>query len=645
MSAWEILGIAPTSDERAIKQAYAKALKHNKPDKNPEGFKALREAYETALATRYYYADDESDDDDDEQSEKNHINDTTQDDFHENELSENHLNDNDFNKNGLDNNDLATPPQTQELPHNTSDTPNSHSSHGLIISSHTTAYDENLVVHGNADLTDDDGHDDELIYPNGIDEQALSDVWHRIDDDNIHDGDKDNALLMTLQEQAEQLYQLSLDERMSYEQELLEFFVWHDEIYPKSYEWVFHQFGWQSILDSWQIERYPWYHLSTLQERYKLNFINIKYLSRNTDLDDLISFEQLLKDEYPTFNRYYQNMSDNKVNNMWVFIKNSFYPQTLVALKNELALIDHELQKFKHRDDKNNHLFYTLLNDNKNIAQLKHWIFQGIFNIKWVIIGCFLIRALITAVIFIITDHDFDTISHHVLPIIIFVALLMIFWQLRWRLFVYPHQFSYWHNPYYPNPHLFKSLYLSLPVVFGSLFFGAYQRWKEHEVIIDGVSNITELYDKPSYFIAHLMGLGFWYTLMRANRYDNPFAIQAYWFGAFALIMLGIFNPLMASLLDKHATKELAIAITPLFWLAFCIPIGIHLLAVHEFKFLHPVAHFSLKALIGFSGIMLFFVWLVAFSIVFELPILGLTLMLGLYLVFKSTTLEQTEND
>ncbi|WP_227428748.1 hypothetical protein [Psychrobacter sp. I-STPA6b] len=47
---WEILAIEPTTDKNLIKRAYAKQLKDNKPDKNPTGFRQLREAYETALA-------------------------------------------------------------------------------------------------------------------------------------------------------------------------------------------------------------------------------------------------------------------------------------------------------------------------------------------------------------------------------------------------------------------------------------------------------------------------------------------------------------------------------------------------------------------------------------------------------------------
>lgn len=59
---WQILGIAPTDDESAIKRAYATQLKNNKPDKNPAGFVKLREAYEQALAQRQSYLSTPKDD-------------------------------------------------------------------------------------------------------------------------------------------------------------------------------------------------------------------------------------------------------------------------------------------------------------------------------------------------------------------------------------------------------------------------------------------------------------------------------------------------------------------------------------------------------------------------------------------------------
>jgi len=43
---WSTLEIEPTDDKRSIKKAYAKKLKFCKPEKDPEGFKKLREAYE-----------------------------------------------------------------------------------------------------------------------------------------------------------------------------------------------------------------------------------------------------------------------------------------------------------------------------------------------------------------------------------------------------------------------------------------------------------------------------------------------------------------------------------------------------------------------------------------------------------------------
>src|SRR5471032_112950 len=48
-SLWDILGTEPTSDERAIKRAYARQLKVTRPDDDPVAFQQLRDAYEFAL--------------------------------------------------------------------------------------------------------------------------------------------------------------------------------------------------------------------------------------------------------------------------------------------------------------------------------------------------------------------------------------------------------------------------------------------------------------------------------------------------------------------------------------------------------------------------------------------------------------------
>jgi hypothetical protein len=46
---WQILGIAPTPDEREVKRAYAKLLKTMRPEDDPDAFQRLREAFEAAL--------------------------------------------------------------------------------------------------------------------------------------------------------------------------------------------------------------------------------------------------------------------------------------------------------------------------------------------------------------------------------------------------------------------------------------------------------------------------------------------------------------------------------------------------------------------------------------------------------------------
>jgi hypothetical protein len=57
---WNILEIVDSDKvtERDVKKAYAKKLKITRPDRDPEGFKALRDAYEQALeqsSTRFIF--------------------------------------------------------------------------------------------------------------------------------------------------------------------------------------------------------------------------------------------------------------------------------------------------------------------------------------------------------------------------------------------------------------------------------------------------------------------------------------------------------------------------------------------------------------------------------------------------------------
>src|SRR5690554_7101094 len=46
---WGVLGLTPTEDERVIRKAYLSLLPGVHPEEDPDGFRALREAYEFAL--------------------------------------------------------------------------------------------------------------------------------------------------------------------------------------------------------------------------------------------------------------------------------------------------------------------------------------------------------------------------------------------------------------------------------------------------------------------------------------------------------------------------------------------------------------------------------------------------------------------
>lgn len=68
MDIWEILGIAPTNDEKEIRRAYARKLKIYRPDTHPEEYQNLREAFESAKQYAVYSVcfDDENTAEDDE---------------------------------------------------------------------------------------------------------------------------------------------------------------------------------------------------------------------------------------------------------------------------------------------------------------------------------------------------------------------------------------------------------------------------------------------------------------------------------------------------------------------------------------------------------------------------------------------------
>ncbi|MBI3326336.1 MAG: J domain-containing protein [Nitrospinae bacterium] len=47
MNPFTVLGLEETADDEAVRTAYLAALRKSPPDRDPEGFRRIREAYET----------------------------------------------------------------------------------------------------------------------------------------------------------------------------------------------------------------------------------------------------------------------------------------------------------------------------------------------------------------------------------------------------------------------------------------------------------------------------------------------------------------------------------------------------------------------------------------------------------------------
>ena len=60
MNIWDTLDIAPTSDEEAIRRAYVRQLKQHRPERDPEGYQRVREAWEEAKRYAVLWRDDEA---------------------------------------------------------------------------------------------------------------------------------------------------------------------------------------------------------------------------------------------------------------------------------------------------------------------------------------------------------------------------------------------------------------------------------------------------------------------------------------------------------------------------------------------------------------------------------------------------------
>jgi|26BtaG_2_1085354.scaffolds.fasta_scaffold04775_2 hypothetical protein len=196
---WQILAIAPTSNARVIKQAYAALLPENKPDKNPAGFIALREAYEQALAERVFYAEDLED----SEGEGDDSDTVEVDEFFAADDA------------GLNSSYDSGLKETSGYASNTSKT-----DAPFALASNTKPFN--------------------AIY----EPLTQLEIWQYAWQQSVTLPDADLSLYQTLQKQFAQRHQLTLDEAFVFEERLLAWHFEHATDYPLSFEYCVQTLNW-----------------------------------------------------------------------------------------------------------------------------------------------------------------------------------------------------------------------------------------------------------------------------------------------------------------------------------------------------------------------------------------------------------------
>lgn len=340
---WEILGIAPTPDEKIIKKAYASLLKDNKPDKNPEGFKRLRQAYDEALAQRYWYMDGEDEDDD---------------------IFADETDDENLDINQIDN---------QQKP-----TVNLQKSDDEPIFDHSEPIAYQRGESPSFVVSEKKYNDVEnFAEPELADDEQILQDWQ-----NAWQEKTDNELVQILMQQFAQLNEQSLDFFHDYEISVLHFLYNDEQNLAMSYGTSFEFFAWQQYLNSWQAEYYPYSLLQALDKRYHT-------VAKFAQGD----IKQILNKNFPDVYDIWQNQKFGR----WLLIKNI---KDVPHIHAQLQQLNDEIADALQLQTANESKTQTQQNidiiaQDTHLKQLNHWLGKRLFYKKDV-----LYLAIICATIF-----------------------------------------------------------------------------------------------------------------------------------------------------------------------------------------------------------------------------------------------------
>lgn len=557
---WEHLGIGPTADTAAIKKAYAKQLKFNKPDKNPEGFRNLRAAYERALDESYWYAEDEEEEGAVEGFVE--VASLAGGTGAEAEASYNEVSDNTIN-------DSATSAALAAI-----DEPVINET----ASNETISNVSNAEVIEQYEATDleaadfDETDADESFTAAFFTPSPWTSEWQQIAEANESDASQRDQRLQTLLHTQINTPR-SLDEQNDFEEALLVWLAEQPPVFTGSYQLAKTYFRWDRRLEHWSRNDYPWFMLESLDERYQ----HVTYFQTPT------AFREFLTRHFPTVASYWPiedlNAMDNEaarqsVNNPMEPIKlkrsqvfrQLFFPFRVTELAQELMALDVELDYYIYdhpaanalaliaADHDNQGLTAHYWQHDSPLTAFKGWVLRRfIYPQDFILIGG--VIAAVLGGLSLFSEQPWESFYNDGWGVFAAVSLYYLFWQLQLRLFATPNKFvSYepWHTGW-RNASI-------------ALFIMGYISWLD-------ISNLDPLAMPTSaiYFLTHVAGASL--LMAVTTRQSNVVVTAISWHAGLLLLVLTVLIPLLVLQVGEAPYTNLeTLPISPLFWLLLAAP-------------------------------------------------------------------------
>lgn len=660
---WQILGIEPIDDEKTIKHAYAKQLKTNRPDKNPDGFKQLRAAYEQALIERHWivnerledsldndYANNAADEYEEntnsetlfeqvnsetaketpEQSEPNKA------EFNEGKSQPTHSNEvpKQQNINDLKTDETTNPKNLNDVHHYNDDnsTASNNDNYNFNNLDSNNIEDTQVYTHKqNCDDTDTN-IDDEQNNPNfnhnfdsNIDDHDINDsydgklkAWENEWDatclkqlkedqpNHVNDNDNDEQLCTVLQKQFDELNQLPLDTHTEFEYQLIRWFDNNELTTPESFKLATKHFNWQARLHSWESEHYPWSIVRNIANGY----------SSIARFNTSQQFGRYLAHQYPTINQYIRleegtnKEQDKLIDPPKIYVVTDFILDRLLFLRYFLSPYNAYMasNELKHLDNEldyaayqhsNNETYVNRWQNHPQIKNLRQWLWGWFINRK-LFVFLFLLSFAITIFASLIYGLVLKDHIRDFWGIVTVLVGFVLLWQLQIK--------SFCSNISEDYKKVIK-IFTLVNAVIGGLFYGKWLQDKQQIINQQLMANNGE----TQYWSAIFDGLNvipMSYTAAHVFAGISSIALSIILSRRSITvlyrywILIAILVILILPNLGKIKGADISLYYSPLIWVFMALPVA--LLKLSELKSWLSFIHIINRIYIGFAFIMTF---------------------------------------